>query len=125
MTTKQDIAKELVEAWVTKNIEVIRKHLHADFHMKGPMMEINSMEECVASMDGCPFESTCQNSEMIEQGDNVVHVFDWVVTAPFQATIPTVEVMGFVGEKVKTSRLYYDTAILPAEFIEQMKQQAA
>lgn len=125
MTTKQDIAKELVEAWVTKNEEVIRKYLHVDFHMKGPMMELNSMEECVASMDGSPFESTCQNSEMIEQGDSVVHVFDWVVSAPFQATIPTVEVMEFAGEKVKTSRLYYDTAILPADFVEQMQQQAA
>ncbi|PCJ98135.1 MAG: hypothetical protein COA45_08255 [Zetaproteobacteria bacterium] len=125
MTTKQDIAKELVDAWSTKNEAIVRKYLHADFHFKGPMMESNGLEECIASMANCPFESSCQNSEMIEQGDQVVHVFDWVVTAPFQATIPTVEVMKFEGDQVKKSRMFFDTALFPVEFLEQMKQQAA
>ncbi len=125
MTIKQTIAKELVDAWNTKNEAVIRAHLHHDFYFKGPMMELNGVDGCIASMDDCPFECTSANSEMIEQDNKVVHVFDWIVTAPFQETIPAVEVLEFEGNKVKNSRLFFDTAKFPAEFAEQMKQQAA
>lgn len=125
MTTKQAIVEALAQAWVTKDDIVFRKYMHVDVRMDGPMMAFESLDDLLDSMKDCPFESTCQNSDIIVQGDKVVHVFDWVVTAPFQATIPTVEVMAFEGDKVKKSRLFYDTAILPADFIEQMKQQAA
>ena len=36
-------------------------------------------------------------------------------TVPFQATIPMVEVMEFEGDKVKRARLFYDSALFPAE----------
>jgi len=65
-------------------------------------------------------QSRCENSEMVEQGDKVVHIFDWIVTAPFTGTIPSVEVMEFAGDKVKQSRLFYDTALFPAELAEAM-----
>lgn len=125
MTTKQDIVEALAQAWITKDASVFRKYMHVDMHMEGPMIAFESLDDFLDSIKGCPFESLCQNSDIIVQGDKVVHVFDWVVTAPFQATIPFVEVMVFEGDKVKTSRSFFDTAIFPADFIEQMKQQAA
>ena len=125
MTTKETIVKELADAWVSKNPEAFRKYLHVDCHFKGPLMELNGLDEMVESIKDCPFESSCQNVELVIQGDKVVNVFDWAVTAPFQKTIPCVEVLDFEGDKVKRSRFFFDTALLPVEVVEQMSQQAA
>ncbi|MGH1457132.1 MAG: nuclear transport factor 2 family protein [Alphaproteobacteria bacterium] len=122
---KEEIVKELAQAWVSGDTDVFRKYLHADFHFKGPIMETNSLNEMLSSMEECPFESSCQNSELIIQGDKVVNIFDWAVTAPFQANIPCVEVMRFEGDLVKSSLLFFDTALMPAEFKEEMEKQAA
>ncbi len=54
---------------------------------------------------------------------SLVHMFDWKVTAPFQATIPMVEVMEFEGDKVKRARLFFDSALFPAEIKAQMMSQ--
>lgn len=125
MTTNEEIVRELSEAWFAKNKEPFRKHLHADFQYKDPIMEINGKDNAIASMDECPFEGAIENVELVARGDKVVNIFDWVVTAPFQARIPCVEIVTFDGDKVKSSRSYYDTALYPAEFIEEMKQQFA
>ena len=125
MTTKEDIVRELSTAWFAKNKEPFRKYLHESFQYKDPLFEVNGKENSIASMDDCPFEGKVENVELVAQGDRVVNIFDWVVTAPFQATIPCVEILTFEGDKVKSSRSYYDTALYPAEFVEEMKQQAA
>jgi hypothetical protein len=57
-------------------------------------------------MNKCPFEFTNENCEVIVEGKNLVHIFDWKVTAPFQVTIPMVEVIEFEGEKVKHARMF-------------------
>lgn len=125
MTTKKDIVSELSDAWFTKKKDVFRKYLHEDFQYKCPAMEINGRDNAIASMDESPFEGRMENVTLVEQGDKVVNIFDWVVTAPFQATIPCVEVVTFEGDKAKSSRAYFDTALYPEEFVEQMKQEAA
>lgn len=125
MTTKEDIVRELSTAWFAKNKEPFRKYLHEDFQYLDPLFEVNGKESSIASMDECPFEGKMENVKLVAQGDRVVNIFDWVVTAPFQATIPCVEIVTFDGDKVKSSRSYYDTALYPAEFVEEMKQQAA
>ncbi len=122
MTKKQDVVKELADAWSSGDKDVMRKHLYDDYSVVGPMMEIFGAEACIAAMDDCPFESTCESREMIEEGDKVVHVFDWVVTAPFQKTISTVEVVEFEGDQVLKTQLFYDTSNFPSAFLEQMKQ---
>ncbi len=125
MTIKQKIAKELFEAWSDKNEAILRKHMHQDFEFKGPMMAIKGVEANIASLADCPFESTSETHDMVEQDDKLVHVFDWIVSAPFQATIPAVEVMHFDGEQVTSSRMFFDTGLFPTEFLEQMKEMAS
>jgi ketosteroid isomerase-like protein len=115
-----DVAKQMTEAWVRKDEGAFRACLHPDYSFKGPMMEMKSANEAVEFMKRCPFESTSENCEVVVEGNTLVHVFDWTVTAPFQATIPMVEVMEFEGEKVKRSRLFFDSALFPAEVKEQM-----
>lgn len=120
MSEKIAVAQALMTAWTTKDEALVREHLHSDFHFKGPMMELKGVEECVGSMTDCPFESRCENSEMVEQSNTVVHIFDWIVSAPFTATIPSVEVLEFSGKQVQRSRVFFDTALFPAEFSETM-----
>jgi ketosteroid isomerase-like protein len=115
-----DVAKQMTEAWVQKDETAFRACLHPNYSFRGPMMEMKSANEAVEFMKRCPFESTSENCEVVVEGKTLVHVFDWNVTAPFQVTIPMVEVMEFEGEKVKRSRLYFDSALFPAEVKEQM-----
>ena len=115
-----NVAKQMTEAWVQKDETAFRACLHPDYSFKGPMMEMKSANEAVECMKRCPFESTSENCEVVVEGNTLVHVFDWHVTAPFKATIPMVEVMEFEGNKVKRSRLFFDSALFPAEVKEQM-----
>ena len=125
MSKLVDVAKQLNEAWQHKNEVTVRSCLHKDYSFKGPMMEIHSAEEAVAFMNECPFQATPENCEVYVQGQTLVHVFDWKVTAPFQETIPMVEVLEFEGEKVKRARLFFDTALFPEDIKAKMLAQKA
>jgi len=115
MSTLTDVAKRMTKAWEDRDEAAFRACLHDDYSFKGPMMEMKSANEAVEFMKRCAFEFTNTNCEVVVEGKTLVHVFDWNVTAPFQATIPMVEVMEFEGDKVKRARLFYDSALFPAE----------
>jgi hypothetical protein len=76
-------------------------------------------------MNKCPFEFTNESCEVIVEGKTLVHIFDWKVTAPFQATIPMVEVREFEGEKVKRARLFFDSTQFLAEIKAKMVAEQA
>ena len=115
-----DVAKQMNEAWMNKDEAAFRACLHPAYSFKGPMMEMKSPDEAVEFMQRCTFESTSENCEVVVEGNTLVHVFNWNVTSPFHATIPMVEVMEFEGDKVKRSRLFFDSALFPAEVKAQM-----
>ncbi len=117
-----EVIKAIDTAWKNKDEKTMREHLHADYYFKGPMMEIDGVDACIACMNSMPMEGDSNNSEIICEGNKAVHAFDWVITAPFKANVPMVEIMEFENNKLKTSRMFFDTALLPAEFIEQLKQ---
>ncbi len=119
-----DVAKKMMKAWEEKDEAAFRSCLHADYSFTGPMMQMNSADEAVGFMKECNFKCTNENCEVVVEGEKLVHVFDWTVTSPFQATIPMVEVMDFKGEKVKRARLYFDSSLFPAEVKEKMMTEA-
>jgi len=120
MTNTKEIVMKMDQAWNAKDESTLRTLLHEDYHFKGPMMEINGPDESVAMMNEFPFESHNENDELIVEGSKAVHIFDWVVSSPFQATIPVTEVLEVEDNKVKTARLFFDTAQVPAEVKAQM-----
>jgi len=120
MTNTKDIIMKMDTAWNAKDEATMRSCLHEDYHFKGPMMEINGPDESIAMMQNFPFECSNENEELIIQDNKAVHIFDWVVTSPFQATIPMTEVLELEGGKVKNARLFFDTALFPAEVKAQM-----
>ena len=125
MSTLVDVAKKMTKAWEDKDEAAFRACLHDDYTFKGPMMEMNSANEAVEFMNRCSFECTSENCEVVVEGQTLVHIFDWKVTAPFQATIPMVEVMEFEGEKLRRARLFFDSALFPAEVKAQMMVKTA
>ena len=125
MSTMLDVAKQMTAAWENKDEAAFRTCVHEHYTFKGPMMEMRSANEAVEFMQRCAFESTTKNCEVIEEENRLVHVFDWTVTAPFQATIPMVEVMEFENGKVIRARLFFDSALFPAEVKAQMTATAA
>ena len=120
MNTITDVAKKMIEACQQKDEAALRTCLHDNYSFKGPMMEMKGVNEAVDFMKRCPLEYTNENCEGIVEGETLVHIFDWKVTAPFQATIPMVEVMEFEDNKVKRVRLFFDSALFPAELKAQM-----
>ena len=120
MTNTKDIIMKMDAAWSSKDEAAMRSCLHEDYHFKGPMMKINGPDESIAMMQNFPFECHNENEELIVQDNKAVHIFDWVVTSPFQATIPMTEVLELEGGKVKNVRLFFDTALFPAEVKAQM-----
>lgn len=125
MSTLVNVAKKMTKAWQEKDEVGFRACLHQDYSFKGPMMEMNSADEAVDFMKRCPFESSTENCEVIVEGQTLVHIFDWNVRAPFQSTIPMVEIMEFEGEKVKRARLFFDSELFPADIKTQMLSMAA
>ena len=120
MSTMIDVAKQMTAAWQQKDEAAFRACLHDDYSFKGPMMEMNNADEAVDMIKRCAFEHTIENCEVVVEGKTLVHIFDWKVTAPFQATIPMVEIMEFEGDKVKRARLFFDSALFPAEIKEEI-----
>ena len=125
MSTLIDVAKRMTKAWEEKDESTFRACLHDEYTFKGPMMEMRSANEALECMRRCSFEFTNENCEVVVGGNTLVHIFDWKVTVPFQATIPMVEVMEFEGDKVKRARLFFDSALFPAEVKEQMMAETA
>jgi len=115
MNNNVEAAKKMAEAWEIKDEELMRSFLHEDYLCVSPGEDMNG-DQLVDFMKNCPFEGKCENHELIAEGDKVVGIFDWVVTAPFQATIPMVEIMEFENGKLRKSRMFYDRSLFPAEF---------
>ena len=124
MSTMMEVAKRMTKAWQEKNEAAFRACIHDDYTFTGPMMDMRNADEAVECMKQCTFEHSTENCEVVIEGNTLVHIFDWTVTAPFQNTIPMVEVMEFEGEKVKRARLFFDSALFPEEVKQQMMAEA-
>jgi limonene-1,2-epoxide hydrolase len=51
---------------------------------------------------------------MIVEGDNVAHMFDFVVSAPVEAKVRMCECFEVRDGKIHSSRLYFDPAKFPS-----------
>ncbi len=60
----------------------LRELLSDDFSFHGPMMATDGADSFVEQMQNFPFHAQYEASRMIVEGDNVAHMFDFVVSAP-------------------------------------------
>lgn len=115
MTNGIDIVKRMDQAFKEKDKETFRSLLHEDYKFRGPMMGFDNAEQATAFVEDCPFEFHNENESYVAENGSIARTFDWVVTAPFQATIRMSEHLSVVDGKVKSAELFYDTAKFPQE----------
>jgi ketosteroid isomerase-like protein len=121
MSKNTELVKKLFQTCDAKDFTAVRELLHERYSFKGSCMKMESRDEMIAAMKQCPMNGESKNLRFIEEGNQVVAVFDWTVSSPFQATIPMCNVLTISGGKVLREELFFDTAKFPKEFQEMMK----
>ena len=91
----------------------VRALLADDFKFEGPLMRANSADEFFQQLENFPFEAKTTTRSLIADGNQVVHVFDFNITAPVRADIPMCELFEIGDDKIAASRLFYDSAKFP------------
>lgn len=121
MTNPVDIVKRMDEAFRNKDEATLREALHPDYTFKTPRMTLQGREAAVQFLIydcACTFHN--ENSLFITEGNTVVHLFDWVVEAPFQGRYRMAEYLTVEGNQVRSAELFYDPTAFPPEFLEQL-----
>lgn len=124
MARNVETVKKLYSACMSKDFETVRNLLHPEYTLKDSMMEINSADEFIEMMKSCPFECRIENVNFVSEGDKVVGTFDSVATAPVAYTMRMCSVIRMEDGKVRAEEMFYDTARIPREAMEEMKRSA-
>jgi limonene-1,2-epoxide hydrolase len=124
MSDPISIVKQLNKAFETKNVQAYKSLLHPRYTFSGPCMKAAGPDEAAAMLNECPMKGHTENLKIVASGNDVVQIFDWVVSEPFQATIRMANYLTLQDGKVLREEIVFDTAKFPAEFVESMKAQA-
>ena len=90
--------------------------LSDDFSFLGPMMAAEGGDSFVEQLQNFPSQARYryEDSRMIVEGNNVAHMFDFVVSAPVEAKVRMCECFEVKNGKIQSSRLYFDPAQFPS-----------
>ncbi len=101
------------EAFGAKDWKRLRSILTDDFTFQGSLATFDSPDEYVEGMKALPLEGEPVDSRFAVDGTNVVHSFTWKMTAPVTGEIDMCEWIELEGDKVRSSRLFYDSQAMP------------
>ncbi len=114
MSNVTEIVRAYCDAFAAKDLVALRGLLSDEFSFHGPMMATDGADNFIEQLQGFPFQPRYEASRMIVEGDNVAHMFDFVVSAPVEATVRMCECFEVKNGKIQSSRLYFDTAQFPS-----------
>ena len=117
-----DLVKKYNKAWTSKDDRALSPLLQERFTFTGPVIQLEGREEMVECVRQLPFTSSVERVNFVTEGHNVVQTYDWVITSPFQAQIPTSELLEIKDGKIHRCRRYYDTAKLSKQTVDQLHQ---
>lgn len=124
MSANVDLVKRLVTACEAKDFDAVRNLLADDYRLKDPTMNIQGKEEMIAMLKSCPMDGSMKNAEYLDAGDRVVLTADCAMTQPKAFTWRVCDVVTIKNGKVAAEEMFYDTAQLPKEVIDQIKASA-
>ncbi len=113
MSKSTELIQQYNENFQSKDIDKVRTLLHDEFTFTGPMMQFGNPDEFANAMREWGFDCRNENVQFVSEGNNVVQIFDWIVTAPFQVTISMCECFEIKDDKILSSKLFFDTAKMP------------
>jgi ketosteroid isomerase-like protein len=124
MTSNIETVKRLNNACQNRDFETVKSLLHPGYTLKSPDMQASSPEEFIKFMEECPAECTLENLTFIEDGDQVVQIFDMVSAEPVSYRVRMCDVLKLQNGKVRSEEMFYDTAAFPPEAKEMMEKAA-
>ncbi len=113
MKDASEIVDSYYQAFEEKDFDKARSLLNDNFKFKGPMMEFDSADDCIAKMKECGFEAQHKTIRTVNDGIQVVKIFDWTVRTPFTGTFRMCECFQVENEKIVSADLFFDTANFP------------
>lgn len=122
MPTPMEVVKAFEKAFREKDAVAYRNLLHPNYEGRCPMGTVSNRDQAVEAMQACPLTFYRENSVYVAEGNTVVHIFDWIVEAPFQAKTRVVQHLTIENGQIRSLEMIMDTAIFPKEFVEQMEK---
>jgi ketosteroid isomerase-like protein len=122
MPNNVDIAKQLFDACMSKDFEKVRSLLHPQYTLKDPMFELKGPDALIEMISNCPFDNKIENMQIIDGGDTVVSTFDCIAEKPVKSTMRMCDILKIEGGKVRSEEMFYDSAKIPQEVRDMMKQ---
>jgi ketosteroid isomerase-like protein len=111
--TLAETVKSYYEAVESKDMSLLRELLAPDFSFEGPMMTFDGADAFIRFMESAPFEASHETIQMVSDDNSVAHVFLFSITAPAEAEVPMCEIFDLADGKIKSARLFFDTAKFP------------
>ncbi len=112
MTSPLSVAKQFLGAFTAKDADKIRNLIGEEMRFEGPMMRFDDRDSFLAGL--CPlvqgWDTRHENIRALEQGDEVALMYDWVMTAPLQQSVPMMEWYRVKEGKIVDIKLMFDTA---------------
>ena len=113
MSQALNIVKSYYHAFEENHFEKMRSLLDDRYTFKGPMMEFSKADDCIAQMKEQGFEAWYKVIRTIADGKQVVIIFDWTVSNPFQGTFRMCKYFQVENGKILFAELFFDTANFP------------
>lgn len=126
-TTNQEnvkIVKKLYDACMAKDFDTIKMLVHENYTLKDPLMQANGVDELIEMIKQCPSDGTIENLSFIAQNDKVVGVFDALQKNP-PSRMRMCSIVTLENKKIRSEEMFYDTAQIPKDMLNQMKQKKA
>lgn len=120
MPTNTEIVKKLYDACLKKDYDTIKAVVDPNYHLKDPMMELDGVNNLIEMIKGCP-DGKMENIVFVAEGDKVVGLFDGMPGDPKFPPMRMCSVITMKNGKVIAEEMFYDTAKIPADAIEDMK----
>ncbi|MGQ0526407.1 MAG: nuclear transport factor 2 family protein [Alphaproteobacteria bacterium] len=122
-TDNKKIVKDLIDACMNKDFDSVRRLTHKDYTLKDPMMTANGVDELIAMMENCPSDGKIENLEIYADGNTVISTFDGTNSEP-PTRMRMCSIIQVENGKVKSEEMFYDSAKIPQDMKEQMKNTA-
>jgi ketosteroid isomerase-like protein len=118
------LAQQIFDACMAKDEAKIRELVAQDYKLKDPMMTVEGVDGLIEMIRNCPNDGgRMQNIDLIAEGDRVACSFE--MANDKGESMRMCSFMTFKNGKLASEEMFYDTAQIPQEYRDQMKQNAA
>ena len=103
-----DVAKQYLEAWKSKDLDAIARHVHPNIQFKGPMSELSGRESFLAACQRMfPMMVELRIRSAFESGNQAIFAYDFVCSPPI-GLCRTAELLTVEDGLITSVELFFD-----------------